>query len=153
MTEVKKTGVKGILEMVKAYYGFAGMLLAIGSIVYAAGIKRERVDSSNATIVMKVNKLIANDSSRAIKQDTILARIHYIRESQGDIRSDMTSVTGVVKNLSKDVLDLYAKSPSVTKNDLIDVMQNLQFDITEPKVNKSLNAEPEFKITVKKMKQ
>ena len=152
MTEVKKTGVKAFLDMVKTYYGFIGMLLAIGSIVYASGVKHEKVDNSNAMIVSKVNKLIGNDSLRAIKQDVILGEVRGLKDSQEGMRQDMTIVTMVVKNLSKDFLAHVSKDNSVSKQDIIDIMGGLQFEITQPKVNKSIN-EPEFKITVKKIQK
>lgn len=145
--EVKISKMKGFLDAVKAYYGFIAMLLAIGSVIYASGVKRERVDNSNAVIVSKVNKLIISDSARAIKQDTILARIHYIREGQVAIRTDMTTVTNVVRNLSSDFLNHVSKDNNVSKQDIINIMQGLQFSVESQSTNKS-TATPQFNIKV-----
>ena len=74
-----------------------------------------------------------------------------IKTDMTTIRTDITTVATAVKNLSADVVDLYAKNPTVTKADIVQIMQGLQFEISQPKVvNKSMDKSVEpYKFNVK----
>jgi hypothetical protein len=141
--EIKKSGIKVFLDGLKTYWGYAATLFAIGAVIYAQGVK-----GGNADINSKVDKLVISDSLHGNKQDTILKRLYYVKMDQKGIRGDMTKVTNVVKTLSVDVVTHISKDPTVTKQDIVDIMGGLQFEISQP-VEKSKN--PDFKIIVKRV--
>jgi hypothetical protein len=142
VSEIKKTGLRVFLDGLKTYWGYAATLFAIGAIVYAQGVK-----GGNANIASKVNKLVISDSLHGNKQDTILKRLYYVKVSQKDIRSDMTAVTKVVKELTTDFVSHVSKDSTVTKEDIVSIMSGLQFEVSQP-AEKSVD--PDFKIVVKK---
>jgi hypothetical protein len=97
-------------------------------------------------------ELKANVKTIMVQNDSLFKVVHRLEWGQQDIRSDMTRVTTVVKKLSDDFVNHLSKDPTITKQDIIDVMGGLQFEISQPagNVNKSMDksAEPGFKIKI-----
>jgi hypothetical protein len=139
MSEIKKTKIKVVLDTLKTYWGYITTVVAIGAVIYAQGVK-----SGNLGIKAQVDSLIVSDSLHGLKQDIIIS-------GQRNIRGDMTKVITVVKNLSTELVKHESKDPNVTKEDIVNIMNGLQFEISQPTVEKSMRT-PDFKIIVKKLK-
>jgi hypothetical protein len=135
MTEVKKSAIRVFLEGLKTYWGIATTLVAILSFAYARG-----VTSGNAGIISKVDSLVVNVSALTKSQDAVIT-------GQETTHKDMTKVVTVVKNLSSELIKHESKDPTVTKNDIVNIMNGLQFEISQP-AEKSID--PDLRIVVKK---
>jgi hypothetical protein len=135
VSEIKKTGLKTFLDALKTYWGYAAVLSTMLSLAYARGAVK-----GNANALKTVDTLIAKTE---LKQDAVI-------QGQRGVREDMTKVVNVVKNLSTELIKHESKDPSVSKQDIINIMGGLQFEISQPIMEKSADP-PDLKVTIKQV--
>jgi hypothetical protein len=107
MTETKKKGLTKILEVIKTYSGYFFAVVAIVTFIYAAGIKSERKNSDNLTIVSDI---------RVIKDSivSISGQIKPIRNELNVLSERQLESKNAYNSLRLVVLDMASKAPGMT---------------------------------------
>jgi hypothetical protein len=126
MTE--KKGITKILEVIKAYSGYFFAVVSVVTFVYAIGVKSERKDNSNMTIVSDI---------RVIKDSivSISGQIKPIRDELSVLSNNQAEAKTAYNSLRLVVLDMASKAPGMTIEQFKQYIENMP----ELKKNSMLN--------------
>lgn len=73
--EVKKTGFKALLQSAQLYVWAGLLILSAITFVYTKGMKAERKDSGNATVVTDVKTIRENQTNMNLKLDLLIVNL------------------------------------------------------------------------------
>jgi hypothetical protein len=115
MTE--KKGITKILEVIKAYSGYFFAVVSVITFVYAIGVKSERKDNSNMTIVSDI---------RVIKDSivSISGQIKPIKDELLVLSDRQLEAKNAYNSLRLVVLDMASKAPGMTIEQFKQYMEN-----------------------------
>ena len=116
--EVVKKGFKTWLDSAKGYIGGVMAIVTVASVIYAQGIKSERKDSGNTTIVTNQVVMLDSIASFSRRMTSIEVKLGSAIEKQVEAKSAYNSLRAVV-------LDMASKAPGMTIQQILDYSNEL----------------------------
>jgi len=129
-----------LLDFIKLYWGYFTTVLAIGSFIWALGVKSERKNIEGVNVRKDVLEIKEIQKTQGQKLDSIYDIVDKLRKKQNELINNQNALReSYVKHLTDD--------KSLKLDDFLKYMNGLEFQITPidgaPK--------PDFKIGIKKV--
>lgn len=133
---------KGFFDYIKLNWGYFTTLLAVGSFIWALGVKSERKNIEGVNVKKDITELKEIQSKQSEKIDSIYAIVNQIRQKQNEL-------IGSQNSLRQSYVNYISNDQSLKLPEFLKYMEGLEFQITPT----DGSPKPDFKIGVKKVEQ